>query len=309
MSAASSVLLSPSHQSVGSPGSTVKQISANAPIFDGADTLQLPQAITSAVNGVEKDSTPASSNGTSTTRDVPETFVIGVAGASAAGKTSLCAEIMRRLGAKKTRTVTFSTDQYYRTLSREDHEVALRGDFNFDDPKRLDFALMRKHLLALKRKDPVVYVPEYDFVSHTRTDNATVIHGAKVEVVIVEGIFALYVPELQDVLDMKVFTQEDADLCLVRRIKRDCGERGISVDATLTQYEAFVKPAFEAFIQPSARNADIIVPNAAVNNVAISLLVQWIESRLSNIRSASVSVASEPVEPAPPKLAVKAPSD
>ncbi|KAF4704793.1 hypothetical protein FOZ63_032758, partial [Perkinsus olseni] len=239
----------------------------------------------------------------------PETFVIGVAGASAAGKTSLCAEIMRRLGAKKTRTVTFSTDQYYRTLSREDHEVALRGDFNFDDPKRLDFALMREHLLALKRKDPVVYVPEYDFVSHTRTDNATVIHGAKVEVVIVEGIFALYVPELQDVLDMKVFTQEDADLCLVRRIKRDCGERGISVDATLTQYEAFVKPAFEAFIQPSARNADIIVPNAAVNNVAISLLVQWIESRLSNIRSASVSVASEPVEPAPPKLAVKAPSD
>ncbi|EER09981.1 uridine cytidine kinase i, putative [Perkinsus marinus ATCC 50983] len=92
------------------------------------------------------------------------------------------------------------------------------------------------------------------------------------------------------VLDMKVFTQEDADLCLVRRIKRDCGERGISVDATLTQYEAFVKPAFETFIQPSARNADIIVPHAAVNDVAISLLVQWIESRLSNIRSASVPV-------------------
>mmetsp|Transcript_31031 Transcript_31031/g.26501 ORF Transcript_31031/g.26501 Transcript_31031/m.26501 type:complete len:112 (-) Transcript_31031:60-395(-) len=108
---------------------------------------------------------------------------------------------------------------------------------------------------------------------------------------------------------MKVFTQEDADLCLVRRIKRDCGERGISVDATLTQYEAFVKPAFEAFIQPSARNADIIVPNAAVNNVAISLLVQWIESRLSNIRSASVSVASEPEEanPIAPKVAVKGP--
>ncbi|EER01881.1 hypothetical protein Pmar_PMAR010537, partial [Perkinsus marinus ATCC 50983] len=99
MSGASSILLSPSRQPVASPGSTIKQISANAPVFDGAESLELPEAVMPMLDGVEENSTTASSS--DTTRDASESFVIGVAGASAAGKTSLCAEIMRRLGVKK----------------------------------------------------------------------------------------------------------------------------------------------------------------------------------------------------------------
>eukprot|EP01029_Cantina_marsupialis_P031811 TRINITY_DN9261_c0_g1_i1.p1 TRINITY_DN9261_c0_g1~~TRINITY_DN9261_c0_g1_i1.p1 ORF type:complete len:255 (+),score=57.87 TRINITY_DN9261_c0_g1_i1:123-887(+) len=202
-------------------------------------------------------------------------FIIGVAGASGSGKTTVCGKLLSQLPAK--RICIISIDNYYFGCDPDED-----SDYNFDHPDALDFDLLAEHLKLL-REGKTVEIPQYDFCTHSRTDKTTSV--GNVDVVIVDGIFALHMECLRKHYDIGVFAVEDADVCLTRRIRRDVSERGRSVNSILDQYEKFVKPAFESFIRPSMSFADIIVPRAGVNNVAIGLLIREISHRIKESES------------------------
>eukprot|EP01029_Cantina_marsupialis_P029114 TRINITY_DN779817_c0_g1_i1.p1 TRINITY_DN779817_c0_g1~~TRINITY_DN779817_c0_g1_i1.p1 ORF type:complete len:294 (-),score=70.42 TRINITY_DN779817_c0_g1_i1:189-1070(-) len=210
-------------------------------------------------------------------------YIIGVAGASGSGKTTVCDKLLSQLPAK--RICIISIDNYYKSLP----EGTNAAEYNFDDPKALDFALLAKHLKLL-REGQTVEIPQYDFCTHSRTDKTTSI--GNVDVIIVDGIFALHVESLRALYDISVFAVECEDVCLIRRIRRDTVERGRSLKSILGQYEKFVKPAFENYIRPSMNYADIIVPRAAVNKVAIRLLVREISHRIKERDSRSKMITA-----------------
>merc|ERR1711871_704941 len=128
------------------------------------------------------------------------------------------------------------------------------------------------------KRGRLVEVPVYNFTIHSRTQTTMIVGGA--DIVIVEGLFVLWDEELRRELDVKVFTQDDLDTCLSRRIRRDLVERGRTVESVLTQYERFVKPCFEKFITPSASEADLLIPHAGDNKVAVDLVASWIKLQI-----------------------------
>mmetsp|Transcript_14782 Transcript_14782/g.25350 ORF Transcript_14782/g.25350 Transcript_14782/m.25350 type:complete len:468 (+) Transcript_14782:25-1428(+) len=202
-------------------------------------------------------------------------FVIGVAGGTASGKTTVCKEILRRLDIQWVSTLP--VDSFYRPLSKEEHDDV--ANYNFDHPNAFDWELLRSTLRDLKQCKQV-NVPNYNFVTHSREEQTTPLYGA--DVIIVEGIMALYDADVRSELDMKIFVDTDSDSCLARRIRRDVAERGRTVDSVLDQYERFVKPMFDEFVSPTRRYADIIVPRGADNVVAIDLICTHISTRLTN---------------------------
>uniref|UniRef100_A0A1I8E8Q5 uridine/cytidine kinase n=1 Tax=Wuchereria bancrofti TaxID=6293 RepID=A0A1I8E8Q5_WUCBA len=250
----------------------------------------------------------------STMTKVP--FIIGVAGGTASGKSSVCSRIMEKLGkAHERRVVTISQDSFYRSLSDEEIRKANRGEFNFDHPgflfrcrkiklspcyymvflifKSLDaieFTLMISILHKMKKGESVI-VPKYDFCTNSRSKDSDVIESA--DVIIVEGILILYDQELRNLFDMKLFVDADSDDRLARRVQRDTQERGRSLSQVLHQYLNLVKPAFEEFCLPTKKYADVIVPRGADNNVAIDLILHHIREIL---RIPSSSVDSFPDE-------------
>lgn len=199
-------------------------------------------------------------------------FIIGVTGASASGKTTVCEKIINGLGDQ--RCVLISLDWFY-------HGVPPSVDpstYNFDHPDAFDFEALSKVLATMKKRCPVS-VPKYDFAFHCRVaDNSAELDVA--DVIIVEGILTFFDAHLRDLMHMKIFVDEDADICLSRRIKRDVVARARTVDSILAQYERFVKPAFETFIQPTRRYADIVVPRGGDNLVAIDLIIKHIALKI-----------------------------
>jgi uridine kinase len=149
---------------------------------------------------------------------------------------------------------------------------------NWDDPAALDLALLQQHLNDLHRGIDVE-VPEYDFASHARGPRTTRVTSAQTDVVILEGIFVLAVENVRSACDLTIFTIEDLDVCLARRLKRDIAERGRSVDSVLTQYLTFVKPCFSNIIQPSMTHADVLVPRARENKMAINMIAKEVQRR------------------------------
>ncbi|WWD19289.1 uridine kinase [Kwoniella shandongensis] len=204
-----------------------------------------------------------------------EAYVVGIAGGSASGKTSVARAILSALNYVPT-VLILSQDSFYNAHTDEEIELAFNNDLDLDHPNAIDSALFAKCLMDLKQ-GKATEIPTYSFVHHQRMPEKKYIYGASV--IIVEGIMALQSPELRSLYDLKVFVNCDSDLMLARRIKRDVKERGRDVDGILDQYLRFVKSSYDNFVQPSSRYADIIVPGSS-NQLAIELLVDHVKRQL-----------------------------
>lgn len=201
-------------------------------------------------------------------------IVIGIAGGTGSGKTTVVREITKKLYPAK--VVVISQDAYYRDNAHLPLEE--RQKINFDHPDAIEFELLVNHLQELKTGKKVEQ-PIYSYLTCTRSDETIPIEPHKV--VIIEGILCLTQPDLRKMMDIKVFVDCEADLRLSRVIQRDIIERGRGVDQTLKRYEETVRPMHLQFIEPSKRYADIIVPQGGKNKVAINILTQFISNQLS----------------------------
>ncbi|CAK7274273.1 Uridine kinase [Sporothrix epigloea] len=201
--------------------------------------------------------------------------IIGIAGGSGSGKSSIARSIVNQLNLPW--VVILSMDSFYKSLDPECSRKAFLNEFDFDAPSALDFDALLKVLEDLKagqRAD----IPIYSFAEHRRLSGTTSIYSP--HVVILEGILALHDQRILDMLDMKIFCDEDADVCLTRRIIRDVQERGRDVEGIIKQWLAYVKPNFTKYVDPQRKVADIIVPRGVKNKIAISTVVQYIQQIL-----------------------------
>eukprot|EP00887_Chlorella_sp_A99_P005348 scaffold1.g5348.t1 len=207
-----------------------------------------------------------------------EPFIIGVAGGTASGKTTVCDEIIQRLHDQC--VVMLSQDSFYRNLTAEElHDVKA---YNFDHPNAFDKECLMRCLEDLKQMK-VVDVPVYDFKTHQRSAESRRVPPA--DVVIIEGILVLHMAEVRGLLNMKIYVDTDDDVRLARRIQRDVSLRGRDVEGVIEQYTTFVKPAFDQFVAPSRKYADVIIPwqrcdEAGDNVVAIDLITEHIRMKL-----------------------------
>jgi len=183
--------------------------------------------------------------------------------------------IIKRLNVPS--VVLISMDSFYKALNAEALAKAAKSDYNFDHPDAFDYPLLYQALKDLKCGKSV-NIPIYDFTTHSRRRETRLINGASV--VIFEGILSLYDKDVMSLMDMKIFVDTDADVRLSRRLIRDIAERGRDLKGILEQYNRFVKPSFDDFIQPTVRHADIIIPRGSENVVAIDLITKHIARRL-----------------------------
>lgn len=204
-----------------------------------------------------------------------EAFVIGLCGGSASGKTTVANKIIEALDVPW--VVLLSMDSFYKVLTPEEQTLATSNDYNFDHPGAFDFELLVATVKRLKQGKSVK-IPVYDFTTHGRQKDWKTVYGASV--VIFEGIMSFADKELLELLDMKIFVDTDSDIRLVRRLRRDITERGRDIEGVIKQYNKFVKPAFEQYIEPYIRLADIVVPRGGGNMVAIDLIVQHVHKQM-----------------------------
>jgi uridine kinase len=198
-------------------------------------------------------------------------LVVGVAGGSGSGKTTVVRRIMETLG--ETGVVVLEHDRYYR-----DHpELRLeeRAALNYDHPNSLDTDLLVSHLREL-RAGQTVDVPVYDFALHARKAETTPIKPGPA--IIVEGILIFTDKMLRSLMDVKVFVDTDGDTRFIRRLQRDVAERGRTVDSVIDQYVNTVKPMHLEFVEPSKRYADVIIPEGGHNQVAVDMLLTLIKT-------------------------------
>lgn len=201
-------------------------------------------------------------------------IVIGIAGGTGSGKTTITQEIAKRLGDEVT---VITHDSYY----CEHHSMTYdeRVLLNYDHPDSYDTDMLVKDLLDLKAGKSVD-IPVYDYTIHDRSDETLRVNPARV--IIVEGIMVFHAEELRNLMDIKVFVDADADVRILRRILRDVKERGRSLDSVINQYLSTVKPMHEAFVEPSKKHADIIIPVGGENEVALEMLIGRIQAHLSS---------------------------
>ncbi|CAM4217546.1 MULTISPECIES: uridine kinase [Paenibacillus] len=193
-------------------------------------------------------------------------LIIGIAGGTGSGKTTVARSVIDRLGTDK---VTFiSQDNYYKDHSSLSFEE--RGAINYDHPLAFDTELLIEHLHCLK-SGQIAYAPVYDFTVHARFTDKTV-ELMPNNIVIVEGLHVLSDEKLREQLNIKVFVDTDPDVRIMRRVLRDIEERGRTIRSIHTQYLTTVKPMHEAFIEPSKKYADLIIPEGGQNEVGIELL-------------------------------------
>lgn len=201
-------------------------------------------------------------------------LIIGIAGGTGSGKTTVVHQIMNEL--PETEVGIISQDSYY----KETHDLSYeeRAKINFDHPRAIDFDLLVQHLKDLKA-NKAIDQPVYSFVKHNRTSDTIHTHPRKV--MIVEGILILTNPELRDMFDIKIFVHADSDERLIRRLKRDIAERGRDMEEVINRYQTTLKPMHEQFIEPTKAYADIIIPNDKYNTVAIDVVRAVINQRIS----------------------------
>lgn len=207
-----------------------------------------------------------------TTSDKP--LIIGVAGGSGSGKTTVVNKIIQEIG--KERVLLLQHDSYYRDLSHLPFDE--RTKQNFDHPSSLETELMIRHLEAL-RNGYQIDIPVYDFVSHTRSDET--LTALPQRIILVDGILIFSEPKLLKLMDIKIFVDTDGDVRLLRRLQRDISERGRDLEGVLYQYEKFVRPMHLEFVEPSKRYADIIIPRGGENTVALEMVTALINGKLS----------------------------
>jgi uridine kinase len=204
-----------------------------------------------------------------------KTLCIGVAGGTASGKTTVANEIVRRVGAE--RIVTVNQDRYYRDLAHIAGDK--RAQHNFDHPDAIEEKLLEEHLRLLKAGKPTT-IPVYDFSRHVRLAKTEWVEPQPI--IVLEGILILAIPELRDLLDVKIFVDTDADLRFIRRLRRDMAERGRSVESVVDQYQSTVRPMHLEFVEPSKRWADVIIPEGGFNTVALDLVISRIIQMLQS---------------------------
>lgn len=200
--------------------------------------------------------------------------LIGIAGGTGSGKTTLAKRLKNTFGDD---VVLLCQDYYYNSFDNLTFEERIL--LNFDHPDAFDSNLLIEQLKKLKRFETIDR-PTYSFVEYRRL-NETVREEPK-RVIILDGILIFDNPQLAELMDIKVFVDTDADIRLTRRLMRDIHERGRSLDSVINQYLNTVKPMHEAFVEPSKKNADIIIPEGGMNNVAFSMLEDRIKSILNN---------------------------
>ena len=199
-------------------------------------------------------------------------IVIGIAGGTGSGKTTITRKLMENFGDQVT---VIYHDNYYR--AHHDMPPAERAKLNFDHPDAFDTELMLEHLKALKNGQSIE-CPVYDYSINDRSDKTITVKPSRV--IVVEGIMTFHEKSLRDLMDIKLFVDADADVRILRRIMRDVRERGRQLDGIIRQYLATVKPMHEAFVEPSKRYADIIIPEGGANTVALEMVVNRVQFHL-----------------------------
>jgi len=197
--------------------------------------------------------------------------VIGVAGGSGSGKTTVVRRIVDSLGPEQ--VVVLEHDRYYR--DRNDLRLEERAALNYDHPDALETDLLVEHVRTLKARRPVD-VPLYDFTRHARRSDTQ--RREPRRAIIVEGILIFTEAALRDLMDVKVFVDADADMRFIRRLQRDVAERGRTLDSVIEQYLATVKPMHFEFVEPTKRYADLIIPVGGHNTVAVDLMLSLVRS-------------------------------
>ncbi|MEB3198078.1 MAG: uridine kinase [Candidatus Sericytochromatia bacterium] len=200
-------------------------------------------------------------------------FVIGVAGGSGSGKTTVARNILERAGT--THVAHLLHDNYYHDLAHLSFEE--RSQVNFDHPDSLDNDLFIEHLKALLERRTIA-APKYDFKTHRRTEETVAIEPRPV--ILVEGILIFADPALRALMDLRIFVDTDADLRVLRRIKRDVAERGRHLETVIDQYLNSVRPMHNEFVAPSKKHANIVLPEGGMNQMAIEVLIAKVDSIL-----------------------------
>ena len=205
-------------------------------------------------------------------------LVIGIAGGSGSGKTTVAQEILQRVGPD--RIAYIQHDSYYKDLTGL--PPAQRIEVNFDHPNSLETELLISHVEQLKRGQ-AIEVPIYDFSTHSRTEKTFRVNPRGV--IIVEGILIFADATLRELFDVKLFVDTDADIRLIRRMQRDITERGRTAESVIKQYQVTVRPMHLEFVEPSKRYADVIIPEGGFNTAALDMVVARIESLLREHQS------------------------
>lgn len=209
-----------------------------------------------------------------------EPVIMGVAGGTGSGKTTIAHAVLERAGAEPHGRVSLiQHDAYYRDLSNL--PLAQRAAQNFDHPDSLENELLIAHLKKLKQ-GRAIDVPVYDFTTHTRTSETRRIGPNPV--IIIEGILIFADEALRRLMDVKIYVDTDADIRFIRRLQRDVAERGRTVESVIRQYMATVRPMHQEFVEPSKRYADIIIPEGGFNEVAIDMIASRIKTLLEATR-------------------------
>ncbi|MBI1800450.1 MAG: uridine kinase [Chloroflexi bacterium] len=205
-----------------------------------------------------------------------QSIIIGVAGGTGSGKTTVASRIIERVGAHHIALIQH--DAYYVDLGNL--PLGERRQRNFDHPDALDTPLMISHLRALRSGQPVE-IPTYDFTTYTRRSETKRLDPRKI--IVVEGILIFVDRALRELMNIKIFVDADSDVRLLRRIKRDIIERQRTLDVVLDQYERTVRPMHLEFVEPSKRYADVIIPEGGHNLVALEMIVARIENMLDDV--------------------------
>jgi len=216
-------------------------------------------------------------------------FVIGIAGGTGAGKTTVSREVADAVGEAVTR---IPLDNYYEDLSHLAYDE--RADVNYDHPSAFEWDLLREHLDLLSMGQPID-MPQYDFEIHNR--KAETVRIEPTDIIVLEGILSLYDEAIIDMLDLRVYVMTDADVRILRRIQRDVIDRGRDLEGVIGQYLETVKPMHEQFVAPTKKHADIIIPEG-VNRMAVDLLTDKIEAELAdeNSRTRDGAETYDPLE-------------
>lgn len=204
----------------------------------------------------------------------PDPLVIGIAGGSGSGKTTVAQEILQRVG--PSRIAFLQHDSYYKDLSGL--PPIQRAQVNFDHPHSLETELLIHHIAGLREGKPVE-VPIYDFSTHSRTNKTFTVQPRAV--ILVEGILIFTEATLRNMFDVKIFVDTDSDIRFIRRLERDLAERGRTTESVIKQYQLTVRPMHMEFVEPSKRYADVIIPEGGHNTAALDMVVARVEALLS----------------------------
>ncbi|AFG34638.1 uridine kinase [Fervidobacterium pennivorans subsp. shakshaketiis] len=198
-------------------------------------------------------------------------YIILIGGGTGSGKTTVAKRIMERLGSEK--CVMLPMDNYYRDMSHIPLEE--RKKYNYDHPDMIEHTLIVKHVKELLT-GKAIELPDYDFTLYTRTGNFTKIEPKPI--LLIEGIFALYYDELRALADLKIYVDTEGDERFIRRLQRDIFERGRTIESVIDQYLNTVKPMHDAYVEPTKKHADIIIPRGGYNEKAIEVVVEYVQN-------------------------------